>query len=89
MRKVESKSNNQDEPTDRGTAGPDGRIEKHVRVLSVSGRHLWFGTWGRFPWRGHKAGRTKLGAARELWGSEPAAAAPCSFRASLYYFTTK
>lgn len=37
-----------------GTTGPGGRIEKHVRVPSISGRHLWFGTRGRFPWRGHR-----------------------------------
>lgn len=76
---------NQNEPTDRGTAGPGGRIEKHVRVLSISGRRLWFGTWGRFPWRGHEAGRAKLGAAREPWGSEPAAAVPVLSR--LHFIT--
>lgn len=43
MRKGESKSSNRDEPTDRGTAGPGGRMEKHVRVSSVSGRTCGLG----------------------------------------------
>ncbi|OWK06218.1 hypothetical protein Celaphus_00012746, partial [Cervus elaphus hippelaphus] len=33
VRKGESKSSNRDEPTDRGTAGPGGRIEKHLDFL--------------------------------------------------------
>lgn len=40
VRKVESKASNWDERKYRETAGAGGRIEKHVRVLSLRGKAL-------------------------------------------------
>lgn len=67
VRKVESKASNWDERKYRETAGAGGRIEKHVRVLSLWGKVLLVWDVGRISMVRHKEACVDIGAQRAVW----------------------